>query len=53
MCQKIKCWFGFHDRVPYDEVQFYRKDPAALVFEKSKPTYICKHCRIKIFKLKD
>lgn len=52
MWQKIKCFLGFHERIPYGEVQFYRKDPAGLVFEKSKPTYKCKYCGIKMFKLK-
>lgn len=52
MWNKIKCWFGFHNLEPYGEVQFYRKDPAGLVFEKSKSTYRCKHCGTKMFKLK-
>lgn len=53
MWQKIKCYFGFHERVPYGEVRFYRKDPVGLSFEKSKPTYICKHCDVKMFNLRD
>ena len=52
MWQKIKCFLGLHERIPYGEVQFYRKDPAGLVFEKSKPTYKCKYCGIKMFRLK-